>query len=108
MRLKKEKIFNINITSADYKKIVQYVSYIIKSKRKIQIVTPNPEFVVMAQKDSEFRNILNRAEVSIPDGAGLILSFIFLGRSNKLRITGVDLMLNLCRQAVERNWTVFL
>jgi N-acetylglucosaminyldiphosphoundecaprenol N-acetyl-beta-D-mannosaminyltransferase len=35
------------------------------------IVTPNPEFVVRAQEDEEFRRILNRADLAVPDGVGL-------------------------------------
>lgn len=35
------------------------------------IVTVNPEFVMLAQDDPEFKNILNNADLAIPDGVGL-------------------------------------
>lgn len=41
---------------------------------KHYIVTPNPEIIVAAQKDNIFKKILNDADLSIPDGAGLKLS----------------------------------
>src|SRR4030043_1429754 len=49
-----------------------------EAKRPIFVVTPNPEQIVLAQKDSEFKKILNNADISLPDGAGLILANKFL------------------------------
>lgn len=64
------------------------------------IVTPGPEFLVTAQKDSNFKKILNNADLSVPDGFGLHLA----GISN--RVTGVDLMIALCDQAQRNGWTI--
>jgi len=44
------------------------------------IVTPNPEMVVLAQKDTEFKKILNEADLAIPDGSGLIFASRILAR----------------------------
>jgi N-acetylglucosaminyldiphosphoundecaprenol N-acetyl-beta-D-mannosaminyltransferase len=40
--------------------------------RRHYIVTPNPEFLMAAQKDSEFKKILNEADMAVPDGVGLL------------------------------------
>ena len=32
------------------------------------VVTPNPEFILSAEKDEEFRTILNKADLVLPDG----------------------------------------
>jgi N-acetylglucosaminyldiphosphoundecaprenol N-acetyl-beta-D-mannosaminyltransferase len=37
-----------------------------------QICTANPEFVMAAQRDPEFLALLNRADLVIPDGVGLL------------------------------------
>lgn len=71
-------------------------------KSKI-VVTVNPEFLVATQKDPEFQKILNRADLSVPDGVGLKL---FAGLEN--RVTGVDLLLKLCQLAAAKGWTVGL
>jgi N-acetylglucosaminyldiphosphoundecaprenol N-acetyl-beta-D-mannosaminyltransferase len=49
-----------------------------EAKRPIFIVTPNPEQIVLAQKDSEFKKVINSADISLPDGVGLILADKFL------------------------------
>lgn len=66
---------------------------------KRYIVTPNPEFVMLAQKDNQFKKILNQADLAIPDGVGLRLT----GKIHHT-VTGVDLMERLCRQSVD--WAV--
>lgn len=43
-------------------------------KESLFIVTVNTEFVMLAQDDEEFKNILNSADLSLADGAGLKLA----------------------------------
>ncbi len=67
------------------------------------IATVGPEFLLTAQKDEEFRTILNSADLVIPEGFGLRL---YGGVNN--RVPGIELMLDLCRQAAEKKWSVGL
>ncbi|MBQ9974118.1 MAG: WecB/TagA/CpsF family glycosyltransferase [Oscillospiraceae bacterium] len=54
------------------------------------VVTPNPEFVLAAEKDEEFRTVLNSAHLVIPDGIGVIYSAKLLGTPLKSRVPGID------------------
>ena len=54
------------------------------------VVTPNPEFVLAAEKDEEFRAVLNGAHLVIPDGIGVIYSAKLLGTPLKGRVPGID------------------
>ncbi|MFA5413727.1 MAG: WecB/TagA/CpsF family glycosyltransferase [Patescibacteria group bacterium] len=72
------------------------------------IVTPNPEMVVAAEKDKEFLEILNKADLAVPDGFGLVLASRYLRRPILERIPGVDLMLDICKIAEQKNYSVFL
>ncbi|MBI4708873.1 MAG: WecB/TagA/CpsF family glycosyltransferase [Candidatus Portnoybacteria bacterium] len=56
------------------------------------IVTVNPEILVLAQKDKEFKEILNKADLSVADGIGIVWASRFLGEAIKERIAGVDLI----------------
>ena len=53
-------------------------------------VTPNPEFLLAAEKDPEFRAILNGADLTLPDGIGVIYAARILGRPLQGRVTGID------------------
>jgi len=72
------------------------------------IVTPNPEMVVAAEKDKKFLEILNKADLAVPDGFGLVLASRYLRRPILERIPGVDLMLDICEIAEQKNYSVFL
>lgn len=54
------------------------------------VVTPNPEFILAAEKDAEFRQVLNGADLALPDGIGVVYASKILGRPLKGRATGVD------------------
>lgn len=82
---------------------------LIRANGRIQhyIVTPNPEIVVAAQKDKKFLEIINRADLAIPDGVGLVFASRYLKRPLPQRITGVDLMFDICKLAEQKNCSVF-
>lgn len=65
------------------------------------IVTPNPEFILAAEKDEEFRTILNRADLTLADGVGVAHAARLLGRPLQARVPGIDfaaqLLDTLCR-----------
>lgn len=66
-----------------------------------QIVTVNPEFLVTAQEDSEFKAILNAADLALPDGVGIIYVSKILGKKISLtnRMTGVEVTHSLLKLA---------
>ena len=65
-----------------------------------QIATVNPEFIVTAQDNKKYRDILNNTSLSTIDGTGIVWALQFAGHKISLnhRITGVrltDILLNL-------------
>ena len=54
------------------------------------VVTPNPEFILAADKDLEFQKILNQADLVLPDGIGVVYSAKILGTPLKGRVAGFD------------------
>jgi len=86
-------------------------SWIADSRGKRYIVTPNPEMIVEAQKDEEFKQALNGADIAIADGMGLVWALRWLNRKQRRkikRLTGIKVMEGLCRMADRKNWKVFL
>ena len=54
------------------------------------IVTPNPEFILAAKRDENFRHTLNNAALALPDGIGVVYAAKILGRPLQGRCPGVD------------------
>ncbi len=70
----------------------------LNSNEQNYLVTPNPEIILKAQKDEELFYILNKANLSLPDGFGLKLAGFFMGRKIK-RVTGADAILEIFKIA---------
>lgn len=73
-----------------------------------QICTANPEFVMAAQRDPEFLALLNRADLVLPDGVGLLWAARWLGRHLPERVAGSDLVGLIAAEAARRGWRIFL
>jgi N-acetylglucosaminyldiphosphoundecaprenol N-acetyl-beta-D-mannosaminyltransferase len=66
----------------------------VAKKAKFIIVTPNPEIVTKAQKDKELARILNSADLSLPDGVGLVAAHKFMSfRAPKCKILRAPVLL---------------
>src|SRR3990167_7539821 len=103
----KKTILGIKIDSITFGDAIRKIDSLLVGKKAAQIVTVNPEFVMTAQKDNEFRRIINHADLAVPDGYGLMLAGKFLGQRFKERITGVDLIWAICKLAEDRGYSVF-
>jgi N-acetylglucosaminyldiphosphoundecaprenol N-acetyl-beta-D-mannosaminyltransferase len=80
----------------------------VEKRKKVMVVTPNPEIVLLAQQDEELRKSLNGADVAIPDGFGLVLASWWSGNPIPEQVSGDVLALQLIKVATERNWRIFL
>lgn len=66
------------------------------------IVTVNPEIVMWAQQDREYRSLLQTAALCLPDGVGLVLA-ARMRQSTIKRMTGWELTHRLLRVAQEEH-----
>lgn len=75
-----------------------------------QVVTVNPEFIMEAQKNTEFRTVLNNASLALADGIGLVLASAFLyGWKRRLfRMTGVDCLVLLAQLCARTGSSIYL
>ena len=72
------KILNISVTSTSVDQVLRFVRASLHRKTRFSIVTPNPEIILQAQKDKKLASILNSADISLPDGVGLVMASKFL------------------------------
>jgi N-acetylglucosaminyldiphosphoundecaprenol N-acetyl-beta-D-mannosaminyltransferase len=104
------KIMEIKVNSSSTSSLLARVEKLIPdsvgqsaTRRKFYIVTPNPELILMAQKNISLKNALNSADFAVPDGVGLKIA------NPKLKIIkGRELFLDLIRLSNKNHWKVFL
>jgi N-acetylglucosaminyldiphosphoundecaprenol N-acetyl-beta-D-mannosaminyltransferase len=73
-----------------------------------QVCTVNPEFIMTAQRDAEFKRILTRAALNIPDGVGVLWAARRLGHPLRERVAGSDLVAQIADRARTAGWHIFL
>jgi N-acetylglucosaminyldiphosphoundecaprenol N-acetyl-beta-D-mannosaminyltransferase len=101
--MKKVKIFDIPVDNISFKDAETFAKKALLENVKIKIFTPNPEILLKARENKKFKNILKNGDLLIPDGFGLVL-FSKL----KERVTGIDLMLQICKIAEKHKRSIFL
>jgi len=72
------------------------------------VVTPNPELVQRAGKEPPFRDVLNGADLVLPDGVGITYAAKILGRPLAARVPGIDFAAALCGKLAEDGKRLFL
>jgi N-acetylglucosaminyldiphosphoundecaprenol N-acetyl-beta-D-mannosaminyltransferase len=73
-----------------------------------QICTVNPEFIMRAQKDLEFQQILQHSALNLPDGIGVVWAAKRLGQPVRERVAGSDLVGQIANRAQTTGWRIFL
>jgi N-acetylglucosaminyldiphosphoundecaprenol N-acetyl-beta-D-mannosaminyltransferase len=87
---------------------LQLVRQLMEEPRLHQIATVNPEFVMAAQQDAHFREILRRADLCLADGVGLLFAARRYGRRLPQRVPGSELVYHLADLAAREGWPLFL
>ncbi|MDP3740702.1 MAG: WecB/TagA/CpsF family glycosyltransferase [bacterium] len=108
----KADVLGVQINTEPKHEILELLDARLDSNISTFIVTPYSESLVAAQKDQEFRRILNAADFSLPDGYGVILASKFLTspRASPIseRVPGREFFWDLCALAERRGESVFL
>ncbi len=84
MKEDRVKIQGLGVDNLDFESAVKYAENLHG-----QVVTLNPEMIQNAVKNNDFAKIIESAELVIPDGIGVELGLIILGRRVK-RIAGIE------------------
>ena len=101
-------ILGIRIDNFSKKEILEKIELFLSDGKFHQIATLNPEFILEAQKDEEFKNILNSCDLNVADGIGIKFAFLRFGKWLKKRMPGADLMHEILKIADEKKLSVFL
>lgn len=88
--------------------VVTETESMINEHRHGLIATINAEFIVEAQTNRLYREVLNSAALALPDGSGATILARLRHTPLQERIPGVDLAERLVKEASERGWRVFL
>lgn len=102
------KIFGVRIHNTTLEEVTNLLREYLKRDKLSVIYTPNTEIVMAAKDDVSLKNLLNKANLIIPDGIGLIYGSRIKKKPLKERVTGFDTSMKLLDIANENSYSIFL
>jgi N-acetylglucosaminyldiphosphoundecaprenol N-acetyl-beta-D-mannosaminyltransferase len=100
-------IMGVRINNISMNEVLKLAEQKIKNDEKYIIYTPNTEIIMMCQKDEEFLNIMNKSDINVPDGVGLIYAGKIKKFPLKEKVAGYDLSINLLKMADEKGLKLY-
>lgn len=127
---KKIEIFDIPFSDTTLEDASSFIVDTVKHGKEGYVCTPNPEMLLESQKNPEFKNILQRSLLNIPDGIGILWAATHIyNKSSKIkalltlplialypnyfkkvlqeRVTGADLVQTICKKIAKENINCF-
>lgn len=71
------------------------------------VITADSLALVRTLEEERFNEVMQRAELVVPDGAGIVWAADFLGTPLPGRVPGVALVSQVCERSVKEGWKVF-
>ncbi len=106
----KVRILGIDIDNINIEEAGEITKNLIENSNKSckLVVAPNTEFIMMAQKDEEFFNILRSADLATPDSVGVMIGGKIQKKPFKERIPGQTYFRKILEIGEKENWTFYM
>ena len=98
-------LLGYKINDFSFEEAVNYALKLADENKVAQVVTINPEMFATAENNSHFAQIIDEADMVVPDGIGVKIG-LKLNGYNVERIPGVDLAKELLMASAENNLPV--
>ncbi len=107
MKKKQAKILGCPVNLLDFESAYELTCGNIQENCGMQIVTINPEMTETAKKNNEFYQVINNADLVIPDGVGIKLALKIKGITQQ-NIPGVEFSKKLIEFCAQNGYSVAL
>lgn len=101
-------ILGVPVTPFSMEQAVHYLMNRVAAGKKTQVVTANAEIIMMGRNDAAFLDLLQHADLVLPDGAGTVWAGRKLGHQVPERVAGYDLFLEILKYTAGHGEKVFL
>lgn len=102
------RFLNTFVDNITMEEAVQRIDELILQRNSSYVVTPNLDHIVIMEKDKEFHEIYNNADLIVTDGKPLIWISKLLGAPIKEKISGSDLFPKMCSMCANRGYSIFI
>lgn len=101
-------ILGARVDDVNWDEALDRIDAFIASGQPHQIMTPNPEFVMHAQRYEDYRRLLQQVDLAPADGIGLKWAAALLGDRIRELVPGSDLIYRMAQRGAARGERWFL
>ena len=101
-------ILGVGIDAVDLGAAAERVERALRERRRLFVITANPEFVMLARRSPRVRAAAESADLIVPDGTGLVIAAALLGRALPGRARGRELVQLVAAAAAGQGRSLFL
>lgn len=101
-------ILNIVVDVLDFQQTIDLVEKYVDTKTPLHLMGVNADKIIEANKNERMKQIINSCGVINADGASVIIASRFLKRPLPERVAGIDLMQNLIKLSVKKEYSIYL
>ena len=107
MSTERVRILGVPVDVVTSSQVLDIIQTLVRERVPRQLVTVNPEFIMAAQTNPEFRGVLNRAALALPDGVGVLWAGRVHGRRLPERVSGSDIVPRIAERAAAEGWRLY-
>jgi N-acetylglucosaminyldiphosphoundecaprenol N-acetyl-beta-D-mannosaminyltransferase len=102
------RVLGVRVDAVDVDSALDRIEEMLAAGGHHLVATVNPEFIMRARRDPEFRQVLDSASLCLPDGWGVTWAARRQGNPLPGRVTGIDLIPPLAARAARLGWRIYL
>ena len=107
--IQRYEVLGCPVDATDMRQALDFVADAVANRTEPGfILAVNPEKVFVLRADKFLRDFFERAALLIPDGIGMVKGLSILHNIKVSRVPGADLMQNICAEAPERGYRIFI
>ena len=100
-------VLSVPIDAVTMTEAVDRVLSLVGQPKLHMVATANAEMIMMAQDDQRLLEVLQQADLVVPDGAGALWAAEQQGQRFPERVTGCDLLQHLLKAAKAHNIKIY-
>lgn len=107
-QIPKVSIYDIPFSKLGMADTVQYLTERIENGQQTHVITANPIMVMTAKENASYKAMMQKADLIVPDGVGIVWAAQKVGQPVAERVTGIELIQQLMAVGEKRRWRAFL
>lgn len=104
----KQPLLNTYVNNVDMDETIQEICRLIEERKKSYVVAINVDVVMKIEKDEYLKKITDEADMTLVDGKPLVWIAKWHKHPVKAKISGSDLVPELCKTAAKNNYSIFI